>query len=170
MELTNYFSNTPRENLILYHGSQQVIRNPQIRVDNKTKDFGFGFYVTNKKSQAERWATRFSRQGICNRYKYCENPSLNILKFASLTEEWLDFIAACRAGKSHSYDIVEGPMADDTVFNYVQDFLSGAISREAFWALVKFKYPTHQICFCTQRAIDSCLTFLSGDVCYAKRL
>ena len=32
--------------------------------------------------------------------------------------------------KTHNYDIVEGPMTDDTVWNYVNDFLTGRISRE----------------------------------------
>lgn len=34
-----------------------------------------------------------------------------------MSEEWLDFIADCRHGKIHDYDIVEGPMADDTIWN-----------------------------------------------------
>lgn len=29
----------------------------------------------------------------------------------------MDFIADCRLGKAHNYDIVEDPMANDTVFN-----------------------------------------------------
>lgn len=70
-----------------------------------------------------------------------------------MTEEWLDFVAACRAGTPHSYDVVEGPMADDTIFNYVQSFLDGEISRAAFWELAKFKYPTHQISFHTAKAL-----------------
>ena len=78
-----------------------------------------------------------------------------------MTEEWLDFIAACRLGKSHNYDIVEGPMADDTIFNYVQNFVDGKISREAFWNLAKFKKPTHQISFHTARALTT-LSFLKG--------
>lgn len=49
-----------------------------------------------------------------------------------MTEEWLDFIIACRNGQSHSYDIVEGPMADDTIYNYLQNYLDGKISRVAF--------------------------------------
>ena len=72
--------------------------------------------------------------------------------------KWLDFIAICRSGKHHDYDIVEGPMADDTIWNYVNDFLSGDISREAFWALAKFKHPTHQISFHTEVALK-CLSF-----------
>lgn len=167
---TSSFSSIPCENLILYHGSTIIVEKPAVILGKKTKDFGFGFYVTNRKDQAIRWATRYQKKGICNIYKYREDTSFNILKFNGLTEEWLDFIAACRSGVKHNYDIVEGPMADDTVFNYVQDFLAGTISRAAFWELVKFKHPTHQICFCSQKAIDACLTFLSGDVCYGKRL
>ncbi len=44
-----------------------------------------------------------------------------------MSDEWLDLIAQCRNGKTHNYDIVEGPMADDTVWNYVNDFLTGRI-------------------------------------------
>ena len=46
-----------------------------------------------------------------------------------MSDEWLDLIAQCRNGKIHNYDIVEGPLADDTVWNYVNDFLTGRISR-----------------------------------------
>ena len=52
-------------------------------------------------------------------------------------------------------------MADDTIFNYVQNFLDGKISREAFWSLAKFKKPTHQISFHTAKALTT-LYFLKG--------
>lgn len=78
-----------------------------------------------------------------------------------MTEEWLDFIVSCRSGNSHDYDIVEEPMADDTIFNYVQGFIDGEISRSAFWELAKFKRPTHQISFHTARALAT-LDFLRG--------
>ena len=29
------------------------------------------------------------------------------------------------------------------------------ISKEAFWELVKFKYPTHQIVFSTEQALQT---------------
>ena len=56
-----------------------------------------------------------------------------------MTEEWLDFIVACRQGKSHKYDIVEGPMADDTIYNYIQNFIDGKISRAAFLGVGKIQ-------------------------------
>ena len=82
-----------------------------------------------------------------------------------MAEEWLDFIAACRNGVSHSYDIVEGPMADDTIYNYVQGFLDGKISRETFWSLARFKHPTHQISFHTERALET-IRFIGGERVY----
>ena len=46
-------------------------------------------------------------------------------------------------------------MADDQIWDYVEDFMEGSITREAFWVLAKFKYPTHQIVFCTQKALEA---------------
>lgn len=141
----------------IYHGSTVTVKQPEIRIEKYNKDFYFGFYCTLIEEQAIRWATRFG-DGIVNVYEYTSNDSLKVLKFDEMTEEWLDFVVACRNGQKHDYDIVEGPMADDTIYNYIQEFLDGKISREAFWALVKFKYPTHQICFNTEKALET-LTF-----------
>ncbi len=125
------------------------VRNPEVRKTRYAKDFSWGFYCWSKKGRS---------RGIVNVFEYTESPMLNIKKFPEMSDEWLDFIAICRSGKHHDYDIVEGPMADDTIWNYVNDFLSGDISREAFWALAKFKHPTHQISFHTEVALK-CLSF-----------
>ena len=42
--------------------------------------------------------------------------------------------------------------------NYVSDYVDGTITREQFWVLAKFKYPTHQINFCTEKALK-CLDY-----------
>lgn len=149
--------------LTLFHGSGVAVKSPEIRATKYAKDFGIGFYCTRSYKQAERWARRHNRPKkaevpTVNLYSYEENPALNIKVFKEMSEEWLDFIAACRHGSSHDYDIVEGPMADDDIWDYVEDFLTGAITREAFWALAKYKHPTHQISFHTTAAL-ACLTF-----------
>ena len=140
---------------IIYHGSQQQVEKPEIRIAKYTKDFGIGFYCTAIKEQAVRWATRFPVVGYVNEFIYIKNNSLNIKVFEIMSEEWLDFIVHCRNGGSHDFDIVESPMANDTIFNYVQDFIDGNITREAFWALARFKKPTHQICFHTDIALET---------------
>ena len=58
-------------------------------------------------------------------------------------------------GIEHAFEIVEGPMADDQIWDYVEDYMSGKISKAAFWELIKFKYPTHQIVFCTEDALKT---------------
>lgn len=85
-----------------------------------------------------------------------------------MTEGWLDFIISCRQGKSHTYDIAEGPMADDTIYNDIQNYMDGKISRAAFWELAKFRYPTHQISFHTISALDT-LTFIGSEVVYGNK-
>lgn len=137
----------------LYHGSRVIVEYPEIRVQRFQKDFFWGFYCTTIEHQAVRWATKYGIAGIVNVYSFDNQTDLSIKRFSEMTEEWLDFVAACRTGTPHSYDVVEGPMADDTIFNYVQSFLDGEISRTAFWELAKFKYPTHQISFHTARAL-----------------
>lgn len=150
------------DEMILYHGSKEIVEFPEIRISRYHKDFYYGFYCTMFSNQAIRWATRFGGIGYLNEYQYITDEALKIKIFPEMCEEWLDFIVACRLGKSHDYDIVEGPMADDTIFNYVQNFVDGKISREAFWNLAKFKKPTHQISFHTIRALAT-LHFLRGS-------
>ena len=146
----------------LYHGSGQIVEFPEIRKTRYTKDFSWGFYCTNSYEQAYRWAERKHENGMVNVYSYIENEQLNIKKFDKMSEEWLEFIAECRSGQVHAYDIVEGPMADDTIWNFVNDYLNGYISREVFWEYAKFKHPTHQISFHSLRALE-CLKYERSD-------
>jgi hypothetical protein len=141
--------------MTLYHGSNVVVQKPKVLSNGYYKDFGYGFYCTNMEKQAVRWALTKSRNHVVNVYEYKDNDDLKVCEFAQMTEEWLDFVVDCRRGIEHDFDIVEGPMADDTIWDYIEDFTRGNITREAFWALVKFKYPTHQMVFCTEKALST---------------
>lgn len=139
----------------LYHGSNIIVEKPRICQDGYFKDFGYGFYCTRIEKQAKRWALTKRNNHVVNRYKYNEQDNLSICRFQKMTDEWLEFVVHCRSGQVHNYDIVEGPMADDTIWDYIEDYTSNLISKAAFWELVKFKYPTHQIVFCTESALNS---------------
>jgi hypothetical protein len=139
----------------LYHGSNVVVAKPEIQITGYYKDFGFGFYCTNLERQARRWALSKKKGHVVSVYEYVADDTLLVQSFPEMTESWLDFIVSCRRGVKHDFDIVEGPMADDQIWDYVEDLVAGNISREAFWALVKFKRPTHQIVFCTDQALQT---------------
>lgn len=143
--------------MTVYHGGYQPVPVPEIRIGRNTKDFGTGFYCTVIKEQAQRWAKRYNTK-IVSIYDVKFSPSLKIKEFKEMTDEWLDFIVDCRSGKTHMYDIVIGAMADDQIYNYISDYVEGTITREQFWTLAKFKYPTHQINFCTNAALK-CLEY-----------
>ena len=138
--------------MTVYHGGYQPVEKPEIRKGRNTKDFGTGFYCTIIKEQAERWARRYKTK-IVSIYDVKAFSDLKVKEFKEMTEEWLDFIISCRSGKEHDYDIVIGAMADDQVYNYISDYMEGTITREQFWVLARFKYPTHQIVFCTEKAL-----------------
>ena len=141
--------------MTVYHGGYTPVETPEIRIGRNTKDFGIGFYCTIIKEQAQRWARRYDTK-IVSIYDVRLNQDLNIKEFREMTDEWLDFIISCRSGKV--YDIVIGAMADDQIYNYISDYMDGTITREQFWVLAKFKYPTHQITFCTKEALK-CLEY-----------
>lgn len=151
------------ENSIVYHGSNVEVSIPRILQNGFYKDFGYGFYCTSYEKQAKRWAMTKKGASVMNRYEYMPRQDLKILKFDEMTDEWLDFVVDCRRGIKHDYDIVEGPMADDQIWNFVEGFVAGRIPRGAFWGLVKFNYPTHQIVFCTEAALST-LTFEGSEV------
>jgi hypothetical protein len=143
--------------MIIYHGSSIAIEKPEIRASGFNKDFGQGFYCTGLQIQAERWAKRFETP-VVSIYEYNPKIGLDTMAFDEMADEWLDFIADCRSGKTHTHDIVIGAMANDQVWNYVADYISGVLTREQFWILVKFKHLTHQIAFCTKAALE-CLRY-----------
>ena len=82
--------------MILYHGSNVIVQEPQILENGFYKDFGYG------------WALTKRRKHIVNFYEYSPDKSLNIKKFSEMTEEWLQFVVNCRLGLKHDYDVVEG--------------------------------------------------------------
>lgn len=144
----------------VYQGSSVAVSVPEIRRGRFSKDFGDGFYCTTLLEQAKRWASR-KKPSVVSLYEYLPSEGLKVLEFTEMTDDWLDFIVNCRRGISHSYDIVIGAMANDQVFNYINDYVDGILTKEQFWVLAKFKKPTNQICFCSENALK-CLKYIES--------
>ncbi|MBQ5840055.1 MAG: DUF3990 domain-containing protein, partial [Bacteroidaceae bacterium] len=99
--------------MILYHGSIDIVENPEIRIPSRTLDYGSGFYTTTSFRQAEDWVRRKLNAntlvGYVNVYEFDETlmNSLNAMLFESPTEEWVDFVMNNRTNKDfyHDFDI-----------------------------------------------------------------
>lgn len=155
--------------MTVYHASNFIIESPDIYHSRDFLDFGKGFYLTSLIEQAKKYAQRFLYQGdkaYLNHYNLDENldNKFNIKEFGDYNEEWLDFVTLCRLGKlSSKYDMITGGIADDKVFNTVDLYFSGNISKEEALKRLKFIHPNHQICILYQELINKHLHFLKSD-------
>ena len=89
----------PESPIIVYHGTNTIVKTPEVRVAGYNKDFGFGFYCTRIEKQAQRWAITKRTPHIVCIYEYTPDATLNVKDFVEMTDEWLDFVAECRHGE-----------------------------------------------------------------------
>lgn len=154
--------------MIIYHGSAAIVKSPRVIISEVGKDFGFGFYATDVKDQAIRWAIRKAKiekriindaEAILNIYNYNEKDAqanLNIKVFTDPDLEWLDFILKCRSDVKykHDYDIVIGNIADDNVGETVSFVMNGIMRKEDAVERLKFSKINNQICFCSEKSLQ----------------
>lgn len=156
--------------MIVYHGSFKEVSKPDIFHSRRAVDFGPGFYVTPLFEQAVKWAEKFRRKQkdpFVSKYNFDENAynELKCLVFDEYSEEWLDYILNCRAGKSNDdYDIVTGGVANDKVFNTVELYFDGLIEKDEALNRLKYEKPNLQICFKTQKSIENYLVFQGSEI------
>ena len=148
----------------LYHGSIEVIEYPKILDQQRLLDFGKGFYVTSSKEQAEQWASIKKKRDTRNAKAFVNvyhvsdtlmcDTSLKIKAFIEATEEWLDFILVNRSNNfTHGYDIVTGPVANDTLYRTLTLFESGILTKDETIARLKVHRLFDQYSFHTNEAL-----------------
>lgn len=117
----------------LYHGSNVVVKNPQILLSDRRLDFGTGFYLTSSFEQAERWAQlTTARRGdgrpVVTVYDFDEAKlaTLTVLRFEKANKRWLDFVAENRSGRGEDakWDVVIGPVANDRTMPVIRLFMA----------------------------------------------
>lgn len=159
--------------MILYHGSTLEIKQPKIIRSDVGRDFGFAFYTTNIKEQAERWAIRRAKlqsrikkekiSAVVNIYEWDTQFVCKKKDFAIASMDWLNMVIACRSTPdfSHGYDIVSGKIANDNVGETVSYVMQGIMRKEDAVERLKFEKINHQIAFCTEKSLQS-LAFLKS--------
>lgn len=151
--------------MLVYHSSDKCFSNPDVVHSREALDFGKGFYVTRLMEQAVKYAKRFLRAGedaYMHIFEYTVDSELKIKLFESYDEEWLDFVCSCRKGNElyKQYDIIEGGVANDKVFQTVDLYMAGIYNKEQALQNLVYEMPNNQLCFITQKAIDRCLVYI----------
>lgn len=151
--------------MILYHGSTMKIEKPEILTGEIGRDFGFAFYTTDIREQAERWAVRKARianrknpghVGIVSVYEWESGKALQTCRFFGPSLEWLEMVVRCRSDISyiHGYDVVIGNIANDNVGETVSYVVQGIMRKEDAVERLKFEKINNQIAFCTKAALS----------------
>ena len=134
----------------IYHGSKDIVKQPEYGKGKTYNDYGLGFYCTDTIEMAKEWGVDKTQDGYANEYEI-DTQNLKIL---DLNEEkysilhWLSILlenrefdipsALAQEAKEYilnnfkvdykNYDIIIGYRADDSYFSFAQDFINGTIS------------------------------------------
>jgi len=150
--------------MLLYHGSNMCIEEIDLDKSRPNKDFGRAFYLSADEEQAREMAMFKVLTGggnVCVTAFEFNEQDINMLKikrFDGYTEEWAEFVYNNRDEKQdfqHDFDLVYGPIANDTVGVQIRDLRERKISLTEFLKnLHYYKGITFQYAFCTPLAIS----------------
>ncbi|MDR1883356.1 MAG: DUF3990 domain-containing protein [Prevotella sp.] len=83
-----------------------------------------------------------------------QSPDYKILFFESATKEWLDFVVNNRRGtKIYDYEMVMGPVANDSLYATLLLFEQGILSVDAAIEQLKTHTLFDRLSFHTEKAI-----------------
>ena len=160
--------------MLLYHGSDHVIKRPEFGAGKKHNDYGRGFYCTENIELAKEWAVSEDTDGYVNKYSI-DTSHLSILDINSEQYTMLHWLGILlknriftlstpleREAKKYildnfnisldGIDIVKGYRADDSYFSYARDFISGVISYEQLSKALRLGMLGEQYCLVSQKA------------------
>lgn len=162
--------------MILYHGSDHIIRKPSIQLGKTYNDYGQGFYLTADYELAGEWACRKKIDGYINEYEI----NLDELKVLDLQSEkfsvlnWISLLlnnrtfeitgdVAIKAKEflikeylpdSSWYDVIIGYRADDSYFSYAESFINNGLSLRKLEQAMKLGKLGIQYALVSKKAFD----------------
>ena len=136
----------------LYHGSVNMIEEPEFGVGNSKNDYGQGFYCTEHIELAKEWACAENRDGFANEYEL-ETDSLSIMNLSDARYHILNWLAILLENRTFvierglaltakdyilseflpeykNADVIRGYRADDSYFSFASAFLNNTITLE----------------------------------------
>ncbi|WP_346026656.1 DUF3990 domain-containing protein [Beduinella massiliensis] len=139
-----------KQDLIIYHGSQQIVEVPKFGIGKKYNDYGQGFYCTESIELAKEWACPIKNDGYSNKYimhfdgmnvMHLTKGEFNILNWLAILLEHRkfditspvgnnarDFILSRFMPDTANVDVMIGYRADDSYFSFAEDFVNNTVS------------------------------------------
>lgn len=139
-----------KNDLIIYHGSQQIVEIPEFGIGKNYNDYGQGFYCTESIELAKEWACPIKNDGYSNKYimhfdgmnvMHLTKGKFNILNWLAILlahrkfditspvgNNARDFILERFMPDTTGVDVMIGYRADDSYFSFAEDFVNNTIS------------------------------------------
>lgn len=138
-----------KQDLIIYHGSQQIVETPKFGIGKKYNDYGCGFYCTENIELAKEWACPVKNDGYANKYimhlegmnvMHLTKGEFNILNWLAILLAHRRFDITSPIGNNArefilsrfmpdvtDVDVMIGYRADDSYFSFAEDFVNNTI-------------------------------------------
>ncbi|MCR5033630.1 MAG: DUF3990 domain-containing protein [Lachnospiraceae bacterium] len=150
----------------LYHTAFLEIKEPDLTHGRKNADFGQGFYLTPDEAFATRWAkAKKDAQTFVNSYEL-DTEGLSIKEWTARNEEWFSYLFGNRRLEPDpfkDYDVIIGPIANDTIYDVLGLTTSGFLSKEESLSLLLVGPCYKQVTIKSEKARKH-LHFLSSRI------
>lgn len=162
------------KDLIIYHGSQQIVEVPKFGVGKTYNDYGQGFYCTQSIELAKEWACPIKNDGYANKYvmhfdglnvMHLTTGEFNILNWLAILlknrkfditspvgNSARDFILSRFMPDTDNVDIIIGYRADDSYFSFAEDFVNNVISLRDLEMAMKLGTLGEQVVLISERS------------------
>ena len=170
--------------ITLLHGTDHIIKKPDISLGKEHNDYGKGFYCTELPEMAKEWACKENTDGFMNEYRF-NTDDLNILNLLDGYHSVLNWIALLLKHRVFSlqneiaidardyiienysvdtsgYDVIIGYRADDSYFSYAQSFVENALPLRSLDKALRLGKLGAQTVLVSERAYGQ-IEFVSAE-------
>ncbi len=180
-----YMEDGMKNDLIIYHGSQQIVEIPQYGVGKVYNDYGQGFYCTENIELAKEWACPIKNDGYSNKYvlhledmnvMYLTKGKFNILNWLAILLKHRKFDINSAVGNNarefiiskfmpdvENVDVMIGYRADDSYFSFAEDFVNNTISLRDLSLAMKLGTLGEQVVLISERSFGK-IEFVEYEV------
>lgn len=165
-----------QQEMIIYHGSQQIVKVPQYGIGKTYNDYGQGFYCTENIELAKEWACPVKNDGYSNKY-ILHSGGMNIMFLTKGQYNILNWLAILLANRKFditsvvgnsarefilsrflpdiaNVDVMVGYRADDSYFSFAEDFVNNTISLRDFNIAMQLGTLGEQIVLLSERSFE----------------
>lgn len=165
-----------KQDLIIYHGSQQIVETPRFGTGKSYNDYGQGLYCTENAELAKEWACPVKNDGYASKYilhlagmntMHLTKGEFNILNWLAILlahrkfditspigNNARDFILSRFMPDMEGVDVMIGYRADDSYFSFAEDFVNNTISLRDLNIAMQLGTLGEQVVLLSQRAFQ----------------